>query len=120
MKRYAILLLLVLGLSTSAWGTQIGMGYTNTCLGMGQQSCWNPCPAPFPTPCPNLCPPPCPTPNPCPGTCPLPSPDLRGCQRVRVGLDYSGYNFGTSYGSNGGSSCGYGSPCFPIGIAHRR
>jgi hypothetical protein len=116
MKRYAILLLLVLGLSTSAWGTQIGMGYTNTCLGMGQQSCWNPCPTPFPTPCPT----PNPCPNSCPGTCSLPSPDLHGCQSLGASLDYSAYNFGSSYGSNGWSGCGYGRPCFPLGRAHRR
>jgi len=98
MKRYAILLLLVLGLSTSAWGNQIGMGYVNTSLNMGQWGSWNPCVPQFPTPAPNPCPTPCPQPqpcpSPCPNVCPLPCPDLNGGTYLRSRLKVAAFDYG--------------------------
>ena len=67
MKRYALLLLLVLGISTTTWGHHIGMSYVESNLTMFQWSNWGLCPAPCPTPPP--CPSPCPTPDPCPSPC---------------------------------------------------
>jgi len=66
MKRYALLLLLVLGISTTAWGHHIGIYYCNSNLTMFHWSGGGLCPNPCPTPDP------CPTPNPCPNPCPSP------------------------------------------------
>lgn len=92
MKRYAVLLLLVLGLSASAWGNQIGTCYTNSSLDVGQWASWNPRPNTFPTPETNPQPNPRPTscPPPCWNPCPLPSPSLSGRLIAYAGLQYSG------------------------------
>jgi len=117
MKRYALLLLLVLGLSTSVWGSQIGMGYTYPGAGTAQWLGCNPYPMPHPrpNPHPNPCPTPCPPPNPCPQPSPCPSPCLTsglaiyGGLEVCVGLKYSAFDYCPSYG--------YGTPCYPFAPA---
>ncbi len=77
MKRYALLLLLVLACSTTAWGYQVGMCYSSPQVTMCHWVSWNPCPSLWPSPCPGPwpTPSPCPTPNPLPTPTPCPTPN---------------------------------------------
>jgi len=67
MKRYALPLVVVLALGSTAWGHHVGMCYTGSSLTMchwvSSGLCPNPCPAPNPCPVPNPCP--RPRPRPC-------------------------------------------------------
>ena len=63
MKRYTLLLLLVLGVSTPAWGHHIGMTYVESNLTIIHWSSWGLCPTPCPSPTP------CPMPTPCSTPC---------------------------------------------------
>jgi hypothetical protein len=98
MKKYALLLLVVLAFSPSAWGyyraTPVIMPalYTRATLrpvvmsptpsmGVMVNGCLTPNLHPSPTCCPtpNPCPTPCPVPNPCPTPCPIPNPCPTPC-----------------------------------------
>jgi len=71
MKKYALLLLLVLAFNTTAWGCHVGMHYSSSYMSVCHYSNWGLCP----TPCPNPNPCPCPDPNPCPNPDPCPCPN---------------------------------------------